>query len=182
VKWKSFCKVLLTLGFLLLPILIAQTGYFCWILFSPNHIEESDVVVVFTGTQDRIKKGYELSNAGYATYLMISWANPVMLKDYDREYGLEKGIEHLVEDKAHTTFENALFTARIIKDRGFKSAILVTSSYHMPRSYFLLRLMLLGSSVKIYRYGLRSEKEGYLLDEMVRFWGSLGEGLCFILQ
>lgn len=41
------------------------------------------------------------------------------------------------EDKARNTAENATHTLDVLKTRGCKSALLVTSSWHMPRSLML---------------------------------------------
>lgn len=38
------------------------------------------------------------------------------------------------EDRSRDTKENGIFTARILKERGFHSPVLVTSAYHMPRA------------------------------------------------
>jgi uncharacterized SAM-binding protein YcdF (DUF218 family) len=52
--------------------------------------------------------------------------------------------QKIQEDQATTTFENALYTSRIIKAHRYQSVILVTSDYHMPRSLALLQLFLAG--------------------------------------
>lgn len=38
------------------------------------------------------------------------------------------------EDQSQNTTQNALFTSKILKEKGFKNPILVTSAYHMPRA------------------------------------------------
>ncbi len=55
----------------------------------------------------------------------------------------------VIEPEARTTFENALLTGDIIQKEGFKKVLLVTSSYHMPRSLLLLKLKLNGSGTEI---------------------------------
>ncbi len=44
------------------------------------------------------------------------------------------GDRIIVEPKARNTWENASFTARILKARGWHRIALVTEAYHMPRS------------------------------------------------
>lgn len=100
----------------------------------------------------------------------------------------------IVEDKSRTTLENAVYTKRILDDHKFRSAILVTSWDHMPRSFFLLKVMILGRGASIqplmvatgrldgtnwYRY-----KTGWkmLYNEMVEFWGSLLELVRYSLS
>lgn len=40
----------------------------------------------------------------------------------------------LIEDKSLNTKQNALYTAKILAEHGFREPILVTSAFHMPRS------------------------------------------------
>lgn len=40
----------------------------------------------------------------------------------------------IIENKSVNTTQNALYAAQIIKERGFKEPLLVTSAFHMPRS------------------------------------------------
>ena len=42
----------------------------------------------------------------------------------------------IIESKSANTFENAKYTAQIIKKFGFKNPILITSAYHMPRAIY----------------------------------------------
>jgi hypothetical protein len=75
----------------------------------------------------------------------------------------------------------------MLEDNHFHSAILVTSWDHMPRSYFLLRAMILGSEVTIQPHPVATgsvdqinwyyDAVGWKMvcNEMVEFWGSLIE-------
>lgn len=58
----------------------------------------------------------------------------------------------------------------------------MTSSYHLPRSYFLLRFTLAGSGIEIQLYGVNNPgtdmKFKIVLLEMTKFWGSFFE-LCY---
>src|SRR5262245_1809864 len=40
----------------------------------------------------------------------------------------------VVEVESHNTHENAMFSARIIRERGWKKILLITSAFHMPRA------------------------------------------------
>ncbi len=82
---------------------------------------------------------------------------------------------------------NALFTARLIDSHELKSVLLVTSDYHMARSYLLLKMttLLAGCRIGIHKVETRysfprhgrdridSMKMAY--NEMVQLWGSLVE-------
>jgi uncharacterized SAM-binding protein YcdF (DUF218 family) len=56
---------------------------------------------------------------------------------------------YIIEEQADTTFANALHVAKLIKEHRLTSVLLVTSDYHMPRSFFLLKLTTLTSGCRI---------------------------------
>ena len=62
-----------------------------------------------------------------------------------------KESDIILEDKSLNTIENAVLTAKILKDRGFSRPILVTSAFHMPRSVENFRLA--GIAVTAYPTG-----------------------------
>lgn len=92
-----------------------------------------------------------------------------------------------MEEKSRTTLENAVYTQRLLEEKGFHSAILITSWDHMPRSYFLLSVMTYASKVTIHPYPVATGNvdqtnwyrnfAGWKMayNEMVEFWGSLIE-------
>ncbi len=45
----------------------------------------------------------------------------------------------IVEDRSRDTYENALFSARICRQKGFKNPVVVTSAMHMRRSLLSFR-------------------------------------------
>ena len=56
------------------------------------------------------------------------------IEEIKKAFGLD--LKYRIEAKSRDTYENALFTRRAI---GPKPIILVTSAYHMPRSYYLFK-------------------------------------------
>ncbi|MBI9074490.1 MAG: YdcF family protein [Desulfatibacillum sp.] len=156
-------------------------------------MKPADAVVVFDGSRSRVIAGYELVNQGLGESLVVSPASAMQLARYDAAFGLPEGVEHLVEDKARTTFENALLTSRIIIDHGWEKVILITHRYHMPRSYFFLRIILAGHGVDIKRYTVepgtrngrklsRFSRMKIYYNEMIDMWGSLGEWAVYIVR
>lgn len=187
ISLKSLTKLLFFLCIAgMLPLLLEAT-YFYSVITAEQIIEPADVVVVFHGAADRIKKGYRLVNEGIAPYLMVSPATRDTRNKYDKKYTRVGNWQHLVENRAGTTFQNALLTSRLIRAHHLKTVILVTDSWHMPRSYFLLKMMLIGSKVHISmcsadpgflpespgRWSARQCKLVY--NETVEFWGSMTE-------
>lgn len=165
-------------------VLCLEAVYFYRVIQSEKPLEKADAIVVFDGYRERVEAGYKLSGLGYAPNLVVSPADAYHLKNYNLRYGLPESVNLIREEKARTTFENAYYTGKIIRDNRFDSIILVTSRYHLPRSLFLLKMVLLGQPVRIQIHSpsagggsLWTYSGGRRLihREMLRFWGSLCE-------
>jgi uncharacterized SAM-binding protein YcdF (DUF218 family) len=149
--------------------------------------EPADVVVVFGGAHARTVKGYALANEGLAPFMIVSPASEKQLKHLDKTYRLRDQYHYLIEDRAETTFQNAMLACECILQHGLKSVLLVTSDYHIPRSFLLLRLQLIGSGVTVRTVPVESSTFGRnplawsglqkkrVYNEMVQLWGSLME-------
>jgi uncharacterized SAM-binding protein YcdF (DUF218 family) len=147
----------------------------------------ADLVAVFRGNAGRVKKGYAVANRCKARYLTLSPATVGRIAGYNRTFKDEPCYELLVEDRAETTFQNALLVGRLAREKQIRSVILVTNAVHMPRSYLLMRIVHLGSGIKVFpapvereaftawpwRWSRRQQKLVY--NEMVELWGSLFE-------
>lgn len=183
------CKFLLFLAAVPVVAVLMQVGWFYALLSlkGSDPPEKSDAIVVFAGDADRVEAGFSLALNGAAERLIISPATEEAFESANGKYGpIGSHLTPIIENKARITFENALWTRRIVHEYGLKSVILVTTLYHMPRSYFLARLLLIGTGVRIQRYAVvwRSEYSGrmfvgcpprLLYAEMLKFWGSLFE-------
>ena len=55
----------------------------------------------------------------------------VMAESLQHDFGVK---EIWLEGHSHTTAENALFTAQLLKAKGINTVLLVTHAYHMPRA------------------------------------------------
>ncbi|MCB1496197.1 MAG: YdcF family protein [Bauldia sp.] len=95
-------------------------------------------IVVLTGGRDRIDGALSLLAEGRARRLLISGVNPVVTREaLAGTIGSELRpiLDCCVDlDHARDTIENAELTQRWVDQQGFKSLIVVTSDYHMPRS------------------------------------------------
>jgi uncharacterized SAM-binding protein YcdF (DUF218 family) len=97
----------------------------------------ADGIVVLTGGASRIADAIELLAAGRGQRLLISGANRAtnqneivrLNPEFARVVGCCVDL-----DRSLNTLGNAIETRRWAQARGFRSLIVVTSSYHMPRA------------------------------------------------
>lgn len=103
----------------------------------------ADAVVVLTGGSARIGEGLELVAAGKGKRLLISGVNEgtsvAALKAINPDHAALFDCCVDVERAALDTIGNARETAKWVDDQGYSSLIVVTSSYHMPRSLLEFR-------------------------------------------
>ncbi len=177
-------------GFILFCVLFLEVCYFSYILTRPDSDVRSDVILVFMGAEKRVEAGYQLANQGLAPCIVLSPATDALRRHFDRKYARKDTVSHIPENQASTTFENAWYTSRIIEANHYKTVILVTSDYHMPRSLALLRLFLAGTGVQVHAHPVYGPSGAVAVNatllklvynEMVKFWGSLFEYVDYMV-
>lgn len=135
-------------GFVLLASVAAFLGGF--LIFyehvasmrAPEH-PKADAIVVLTGGYQRVDQGVQLLANGSAKRLLISGVNPATTGNHIRL--LTRSSADLFDccvDIGHDAMDtagNASETARWIKAHDFRTVLLVTNNYHMPRSLAEIR-------------------------------------------
>jgi len=98
----------------------------------------ADGIVVLTGGSSRVSDAMELLADGYGKRLLISGVHPASgASDISRSLNENQSLLSCCVDldrSAVNTRSNAAETRRWVHERGFKSLIVVTSNYHMPRA------------------------------------------------
>jgi uncharacterized SAM-binding protein YcdF (DUF218 family) len=122
-------------------IVLFGVGFLWFIWRVPAHevalSRNADGIVALTGGASRIADAMELMAAGRGKRLLISGTNrtttPGEILRLNPEYA--RVVSCCVDfDRSVNTLGNAVETKRWAERRGFRSLIVVTSNYHMPRA------------------------------------------------
>lgn len=125
--------------------LLAGFGFFIQLIASESHgnSAKADAIVVLTGGEARIPEAVKLLAEGRGQRLLISGVNPITTRNelarltpYSKKW-FSCCID--VDQIARDTIGNAEETRQWVDKLQFRSLIVVTASYHMPRSLAELR-------------------------------------------
>ena len=136
VSLAAFSAAALAFGFMLFAISVMRDR--------PESRQTADGIVVLTGGETRIQAGAKLLTEGRGKRLLISGVNRrVGREDVKRIAGLKNELYTCCVDlgyEALDTVGNADETRTWANSNGYNRLIIVTSSYHMPRSLAELAL------------------------------------------
>lgn len=114
---------------------------------------KADVIIVLGGgrNNDRVIHGVELYQSGYADKVLLSDGNIVSNRTM-KQKALSLGVPEsaiIQEEQSTTTFENARYSLKIVQALEYKSAIVVTTSYHTRRSSIIFNQVFKGIDVTV---------------------------------
>lgn len=123
---------------------------------SQEPILAADAIVVLTGGEERLEAGLALLHQGQGERLLISGVHQNTtrkhlqnrLGDEDRKLDCCVDLGHA----ARNTVGNARETAEWAAHHGYRTLIVVTASYHMPRSLLEMRAAMAASGVQLVPY------------------------------
>jgi uncharacterized SAM-binding protein YcdF (DUF218 family) len=153
VGWLSLCSTALFANFLMGTL---EKGY---VPRAISVLENADAIVVLGGGTrgdthmgtlpdlnehaDRMLYAVALFKAGKAPVIMLTGgggegtrSEAQQMKDVLEVMGVSER-DMLLENVSRTTYDNAVFSAQILKSRDIHRVLLVTSAYHMRRSQAL---------------------------------------------
>jgi uncharacterized SAM-binding protein YcdF (DUF218 family) len=106
--------------------------------YAPHPVERADGIVVLTGGPFRLAAAAQLLSEGLGRRLLVSGVNHLTTRDdLFRTSGLTHALFACCVDigySAHDTSGNAEEAKEWVEAHRFARLIVVTSSYHMPRS------------------------------------------------
>ena len=108
--------------------LLKQLG--AWLVVE-SPLRPADLVVALGGSRERQDRAIELLRQGYAQ--MVLFTGPDFRShDYNCIGVAHSGIHPPFV--AYTTYEEAMLVKTVLQERGLRSAIVVTSPYHLRRT------------------------------------------------
>ena len=106
----------------------------------PSSVKKADAIVVLTGGASRIPDALALLAEGHGRRLLITGVNPATSPDMLRGSLPSQNGDALISccvdlgHKALNTLGNAIEAAEWTRSQSFRSILVVTSSWHMPRA------------------------------------------------
>ncbi len=150
-RWITFRRLILFVVGVLFACLVALgTSFFSFVATlntAPmDELRSADGIVVFTGGRERITNSLSLLAEGKAKRLLISGVHPETTAEQisrltERKMALFQCCVDL-DRRARDTIGNAAETAAWAHKNEFKSIVVVTSAYHMPRALTELQALL----------------------------------------
>jgi uncharacterized SAM-binding protein YcdF (DUF218 family) len=125
------------------PILSAMGEY----LYDPTSLEKADLIVALGGNRWRQRDAVALMKEGLAEYILLLGPD-VQQSDYNC-LGVSRERAILPHMPAYTTGDEALETLKIMRERSYKSAIVVTSWYHLRRASLTFGRVFDGETIKL---------------------------------
>jgi uncharacterized SAM-binding protein YcdF (DUF218 family) len=136
-------RLLKIAAFAMLALVVVAFAGFAMFLqtierYEQNPSTRTDAIVALTGGAQRIGDAIDLLGKGYARRLLITGVNE--RTSLDEIARLNPGRRRLIECcvdldyRARNTIGNAIETRRWMNENSFRSLIVVTSNYHMPRT------------------------------------------------
>jgi uncharacterized SAM-binding protein YcdF (DUF218 family) len=155
--------VLLAIGFVSFSRSIATT--------EPQSIPRADGIVVLTGGSQRLTDALSLLANGHGRKLLISGVHErTGREEIARTAGSRRDLLECCVDlgkSARNTIGNAIETRRWVDSNGFRSLLVVTSNYHLPRTLGEFRHALDG--VTLIGHPVVSESV-----DVTRIWSDMG--------
>lgn len=154
-RWWTAVAVLLALGCL-------WTGYVQWLIHAAEFHEppdRSDAAIVLgaalwndrpsPGLKERLEQARTLYEQGRVRYIIVSGGldnNGATVTEAEgmKRYLVERGVAEadvFEEREATSTYENLLFSKRILEQEGWGAPVIVTHQYHGARAMDIARFV-----------------------------------------
>lgn len=164
-------------------LVLYGVGFFIFLndiaLYRAPEDRRADGIVVLTGGRDRIDEAVRLFEAGMGARLLISGVHAstthaTLMHTYANDEALFSCCVDL-DHNALDTIGNAEEAAAWADRHGYRSLIVVTNDYHMPRSLLEMERVMQDVSLVPHAVVSAGSGEGSLREELSRYRVLLGE-------
>lgn len=144
-RWRPARIALVFVAALCLILAIGFAGFYQRVerMTEATQIAPADAIIVLTGGYQRLAAGLDLLKKDRGKRLLISGVHPSINRaELRRATQADPALFKCCVDldyAARNTISNATESAKWIRQNGFRSVILVTNNYHIPRSLLEMR-------------------------------------------
>jgi uncharacterized SAM-binding protein YcdF (DUF218 family) len=111
--------------------------------------KQSDVIVVLSGEVGRLQEGVNLFHDRYGDYVLLS-NSTVQYTSTSEAIALGIPENRIIEeDKATSTYTNAVYAKQLIQQNNYHSAIIVSSDFHMKRTKLIFERVFNDTEIKL---------------------------------
>jgi uncharacterized SAM-binding protein YcdF (DUF218 family) len=140
------CKCFLCFLLVIIAIALTTSDYSLRLiakhLIISDELQESDIIIIPSGSSQnlRIEHGVEIYKKQYAPRILLCGELALQKEtaiNLGKIYAVSLGASEkdvLTEEDSRSTFENALFSRKIVEEKGCKSVIIVTYPTHTRRA------------------------------------------------
>src|SRR5215831_9555228 len=119
-------------------------------------LRKADLIVALGGGRERQRTAVQLLQQGLARQVLFTGAD-VQPDDYQC-LGVPVGQAMALPVLAYTTYEEAVAIRQIVQVHGLDSVLIVTSSYHTRRAYWLFEWVFRGTGAELFMFLREQEK------------------------
>lgn len=188
-RWQQrLIKLTLFLAFVMVvfvlphPFWLMKTARF---LIVTDKLEKCDVIVALAYPRDmRVRHAVQLYQQGYGNYVAFNFGvgprshvpnifrndPPDSPRAIAKNFARDRGVPPdriITQGDTTGTYEEAVQLKSLMRQRGFRSALIVTSELHTRRAAMVFHKVFRGENVRLLFYGVPVEEEKMSLD---RWW------------
>ena len=129
-------------------------------LVARDELKKADVIVVLGGESGRVVEAARLYKQGFSGHMIMTGGavGKGSVAEGMRRHAVSLGVPReniILEPEAQSTYQHPVLVKPIMRARGFQSAIVVSSPFHMRRSAMLFNRAFRESGIELIYHPVR---------------------------
>ena len=128
--------------------------------------------------QGRLDRGIELYKKGYCRYIIVSGGmgqgETITEAEAMKQYLEKNGVPSdkiICEDKSVSTMTNIINSSKLMKEKGFDAAIIISNSYHLKRASLMAEKCGISATVSgVYMSKYPADEAAGFIREIAALW------------